>query len=112
MGFTRRQVRKPFTQIGVRKIAREQAVHEEPRPWRDLAHPELHVLTDPQFAARSDWLSAVVNQVPQADRVYWYGGMRRTWKGGDGGNGAWMTESQAAAWKDRTDMGTVVAGPS
>jgi hypothetical protein len=54
--------------------------------------------------------------VPEADRIHWYGGMKRSWKAsknnmkGDGGNGAWMTREQAEAWTDRV-ASDVVIGP-
>jgi hypothetical protein len=109
--------RKPWTSIGTRKIIRQASPEpEHPRDWRELAHPDLQLLDDATFRARSDWLSAVVNRVPEADRIHWYGGMKRSWKAsknnmkGDGGNGAWMTTAQAEAWLDRTDSGGVVIG--
>lgn len=107
--------RKPWTSIGTRKIIRQASV-DKPRDWRELAHPDLQLLDDATFRARSDWLSAVVNRVPEADRIYWYGGMKRSWKAsknnmkGDGGNGAWMTAAQAEAWTDRV-ASDVVIGP-
>ena len=109
--------RKPWTSIGTRKIIRQASPEpERPRDWRELAHPDLQLLTDADFRSRSDWLSATVNRVPAEQRIYWFGGMRRTWKAsthnlaGDGGNGAWMTREQAEAWVDRV-VSDVVIGP-
>jgi hypothetical protein len=113
MGWTKPQPpRRPWTVLGTRKIIREASpITEKPRDWRDLAPPALQRLDDVTFRIRSDLMSQLVNRVPQEDRIFWYGGMRRTWPGGDGGNGAWMTEAIAASWRDRSDMGTIKIGP-
>ena len=83
-----------------------------PRHWKELTHPALHHLSDADFTRRSGIWHRFFFRVAEADWINWYGGMKRTWPGGDGGNGAYMTDALAAAWKDRTVMPGVEVGPS
>jgi hypothetical protein len=82
-----------------------------PTSWRDLAHPELRSFSDTEFEIRTSILGRIIYRIPMEDWINWYGGALRTFVGGDGGQGMYMTEAQAAAWTDRADDGGTGIGP-
>ena len=109
MAFQFGKARAPLTraQQRARDLERRQAVTSStPRSWRELCHPDLRNLTEMEFEIRSSLFSQLLNGVPQYQKIFWYGALRREFPGGDGGNGMYCTEDQAEVWpyKNTSDI--------